>query len=220
MELSKRLVSSCDDLFASNIINEEQYIKCKTEIDDNGYSKKINIAEKQIFNTSRNAREKKYNDFIETVETLVNNTFKNIYIEGNIQGLQPPYNYPLGTNITSELQVPMQVWNDYYTLLTLLNGIITDIIENVSKKSLSKYQTKEKAQYKRLLEYYNKIDTNRKEILELNKKYNTLEKMKDIQDNKLNSIKNNNNTISAILIVMYILTFAFLVILILVIKFK
>ena len=220
MELSKRLVSSCDDLFASNIINEEQYIKCKTEIDDNGYSKKINIAEKQIFNTSRNAREKKYNDFIDTVETLVNNTFKNIYIEGNIQGLQPPYNYPLGTNITSELQVPMQVWNDYYTLLTLLNGIITDIIENVSKKSLSKYQTKEKAQYKRLLEYYNKIDTNRKEILELNKKYNTLEKMKDIQDNKLNSIKNNNNTISAILIVMYILTFAFLVILILVIKFK
>jgi len=220
MELSKRLVSSCDDLFASNIINEEQYIKCKTEIDDNGYSKKINIAEKQIFNTSRNAREKKYNDFIDTVETLVNNTFKNIYIEGNIQGLQPPYNYPLGTNITSELQVPMQVWNDYYTLLTLLNGIITDIIENVSKKSLSKYQTKEKAQYKRLLEYYNKIDTYRKEILELNKKYNTLEKMKDIQDNKLNSIKNNNNTISAILIVMYILTFAFLVILILVIKFK
>lgn len=220
MELSERLVSSCDDLFASNIINEEQYIKCKTEIDDNSYSKKINITEKQIFNTSRNTREKKYNDFIDTVETLVNNTFKNIYIEGNIQGLQPPYNYPLGTNITSELEVPMQVWNDYYTLLTLLNGIITDIIENVSKKSLAKYQTKEKAQYKRLLEYYNKIDTNRKEILELNKKYNTLEKMKDIQDNKLNSIKNNNNTISAILIFMYILTFAFLIILILVIKFK
>jgi len=220
MELSKRLISSCDDLFASNIINEEQYIKCKTEIDDNGYSKKIEITEKQIFNTSRNAREKKYNDFIDTVETLVNNTFKNIYIEGNIEGLQEPYSYPIGTNITSELEVPMQVWNDYYTLLTLLNGIITDIIQNVSKKSLAKYKAKEKAQYKRLLEYYNKIDTNRKEILELNKKYNTLEKMKDIQDNKLNSIKNNNNTIRAILVVMYILTLAFLVILILVIKFK
>ena len=114
----------------------------------------------------------------------------------------------------------MQVWNEYYTLLTLLNGIITDIIENVSKKSLAKYKTKEKAQYKRLLEYYNKIDANRKEISELNKKYGTLDKMKDIQDNKLNKIKNKNSSMYVILVVMYILTFVFLIILILVIKFK
>ena len=58
-----------------------------------------------------------------------------IYNEANIVGQQPPYNYPLGKNIKSELEIPMQVWNEYYTLLTLLNGIITDIIENVSKKS-------------------------------------------------------------------------------------
>ena len=49
MDISKKLVSSCDDLFSSNIINEEQYIKCKTEIDDNGYSKKIAVTEKKIF---------------------------------------------------------------------------------------------------------------------------------------------------------------------------
>ena len=220
MDISKKLVSSCDDLYSSNIINEEQYIKCKTEIDDNGYSKKINITEKKIFNSNRNAIEKKYNDFIDTVETLVNNTFKNIYNEANIVGQQSPYNYPLGKNVKSELEVPMQVWNDYYTLLTLLNGIITDIIDNVSKKSLAKYKTKEKAQYKRLLEYYNKIDTNRKEINEINKKYGTLDKMKDIQNNKLNNIKNKNSSMYVILIAMYILTFVFLIILILVIKFK
>ena len=220
MDISKKLVSSCDDLYSSNIINEEQYIKCKTEIDDSGYSKKIRVAENNIFNSNRNAREKKYNDFIETVDTLVENTFKNIYNEATIVGQQPPYNYPLGKNIKSELEVPMQVWNDYYTLLTLLNGIITDIIENVSKKSLAKYKTKEKAQYKRLLEYYNKIDTNRKEINEINKKYNTLDKMKDIQDNKLNRVKNKNSSMFVILVVMYILTFVFLIILILVIKFK
>ena len=74
MDISKKLVSSCDDLFSSGIINEEQYIKCKTEIDDNGYSKKIKVAEKNIFNSDRNAKEKKYNDFINTVETLVKNT--------------------------------------------------------------------------------------------------------------------------------------------------
>ena len=220
MDISKKLVSSCDDLYSSNIINEEQYIKCKTEIDDNGYSKKISITEKKIFRSDRNAREKKYNDFIDTVETLINNTFNNIYNEANIVGQQPPYNYPLGKNIKSELEIPMQVWNEYYTLLTLLNGIITDIIENVSKKSLAKYKTKEKAQYKRLLEYYNKIDANRREINELNKKYGTLDKMKDIQDNKLNKIKNKNSSMYVILVVMYILTFVFLIILILVIKFK
>ena len=59
MDISKKLVSSCDDLYSSNIINEEQYIKCKTEIDDNGYSKKISITEKKIFRSDRNAREKK-----------------------------------------------------------------------------------------------------------------------------------------------------------------
>ena len=220
MDISKKLVSSCDDLFSSNIINEEQYIKCKTEIDDSGYSKKIKVAEKKIFNSSRNAREKKYNDFIDTVETLIKNSFENLYYEATIVGLNPPYNYPLGKNIKSELEVPMQVWDNYYTLFTLINGIITDILENVSRKSTAKYKTKEKAQYKRLLEYYNKIDTNRKEIAELNKKYNTLEKMRDIQSNKINLLKNSNSSTFVILVVMYILTFLLLIILILVIKFK
>lgn len=210
MDISKKLVSSCDDLFSSGIINEEQYIKCKTEIDDSGYSKKIKITEKKIFNSDRNAKEKKYNDFINTVETLVENIFENIYIEGNVEG----------HNIKSELEIPKTVWNDYYTLLTLLNGIIIDILENVSKKSLVKYKTKEKAQYKRLLEYYNKIDTYRKEILELNKKFNTLEKMKEIQEIKINKVKNSNSSTKVILLVLYILTFLFLIILILVIKFK
>ena len=220
MDISKKLVSSCDDLFSSNIINEEQYIKCKTEIDDNGYSKKIAVTEKKIFHSDRNAREKKYNDFIDTVETLINNIFINIYIEGKDIGVNEPYNNPPSKNLKSELEIPMEVWNEYYTILTLLNGIITDIIENVSKKSNAKYKTKEKAQYKRLLEYYNKIDTNRKEINELNKKYNTLEKMKDIQEGKFNKIKNKNSSTYVILIVMYLLTFVFLIILILVIKFK
>jgi hypothetical protein len=211
MDISKKLVSSCDDLFSSGIINEEQYIKCKTEIDDNGYSKKIKVAEKNIFNSDRNAKEKKYNDFINTVETLVKNTFENIYIDGNSYS---------GNNIKSELGISLEVWNEYYTLLTLLNGIIIDILENVSKKSLVKYKTKEKAQYKRLLEYYNKIDTYRKEILELNKKFNTLEKMKDIQELKMNKVKNSNSSTKVILIVLYMLTFLFLIILILVIKFK
>ena len=210
MDISKKLVSSCDDLFSSGIINEEKYIKCKTEIDDSGYSKKIKITEKKIFNSDRNAKEKKYNDFINTVETLVENIFENIYIEGNVEG----------HNIKSELEIPKTVWNDYYTLLTLLNGIIIDILENVSKKSLVKYKTKEKAQYKRLLEYYNKIDTYRKDILELNKKFNTLEKMKEIQEIKINKVKNSNSSTKVILLVLYILTFLFLIILILVIKFK
>ncbi len=220
MDISKKLASSCDDLFANGIINDEQYVKCKTEIDDNNYSKKIKITEKKIFNNDRNARERKYTEFIKTLELLIKNTFTNIYLDGGIEGRKAPYSYPVGFNIRSELEIPMQVWDDYYTLLTLLNGIINDIIENISRKSLARYKTKEKAQYNRLLEYYNKIDANRKEINELNKKYGTLEKMKYIQDSKLNIEINGNSSIKVILIVMYILTFLFLIILILVIKFK
>ena len=220
MDISKKLVSSCDDLFSSNIINEEQYIKCKTEIDDKGYSKKIRVTEDKIFNSNRNAREKKYNEFVNRVESLVKNIFKNIYLEGGIAVQYPPYNYPTGTNVDTELEVPISVWNNYYTILTLLNGVIIDILENLTKKSLAKYQSKEKLQYKKLLEYYNKIDDNRKEINELNKKYGTLDKMKEIQKSKLNTIKNSNNSTLSILIIMYVLTFLFLIILILVIKYK
>lgn len=220
MDISKRLISSCDDLFSSNIINEEQYIKCKTEIDDNGYSKKIRITEDKIFNSNRNAREKKYTEFVKRVESLVKNIFKNMYKEGTIQGQQPPYNYPIGTNVDSELLVPVSVWNEYYTILTLINGVIIDILENITNKSLAKYQSKEKLQYKKLLEFYNKIDHNRKEINELNKKYGTLDKMKEIQKNKLSNAKNSNSSTLSILIIMYVLTFLFLIILILVIKYK
>lgn len=220
MDISKRLISSCDDLFSSNIINEEQYIKCKTEIDDNGYSKKIRITENKIFNSSRNAREKKYNEFVNRVESLVKNIFKNIYKEGTDRGQQDPYNYPVGTNVDSELEVPVSVWNEYYTILTLLNGVIIDILENITNKSLAKYQSKEKLQYKKLLEYYNKIDNNRKEINELNKKYGTLDKMKEIQKNKLSNAKNSNSSTLSILVIMYVLTFLFLIILILVVKYK
>ena len=101
-----------------------------------------------------------------------------------------------------------------------MNGVIIDIIENVTKKSLAKYKSKEKLQYKQLLEFYNKIDKNRKEINELNKKYGTLDKMKEIQKSKLSGIKNSNSSTFSILIIMYILTFLFLIILILVIKYK
>ena len=201
-DLSNRLISSCDELFANNEITELQYITCKTEIDDNGYSKKINLTEKNILNTNRNLKKEKFNDFINNIEILKEQIFEKL------------------KNDTTKNDISnTKIDTKYYTILVLLNGIIIDIIENISKKSVEKYKTKEDSQYKMLLEYYNKIDTNRKEIDSINKKYNTLEKMNNIQDNKLNNIKNNKNTIFIILVVMYILTFLLLTIF-LIIYFK
>ena len=162
------------------------------------------MAENKIFNTNRNSKEKKLENFINTIETLTNNIFKNI--KENKGG--------------NELLIKKETWDKYYEILTLLNYIIIDILDNVSKKSVDKYKNKEKVQYNRLVEYYNKIDINRKDINAITKKYNTLDRMKNIQDDKLNNIKNKNSNTFIVLVVMYILTFLLLIILIMIKYYK
>ena len=206
MEISNSLISSCEDLFASNIINEEQYIKCKTEIDDSGYYDKIKTTEKKIFNKDRNEIEKEYNNFINQVDTLVNNIFVNINKESG------------GT--TSEYNIPKESWNDYYDIMTILNAVINEIIENISKKSTKKYKAKEKGQYVKILQFYNSIDSNRKEIDNINKKTNTIDTMYYNNNDKFVKLKLNNGRLFIIIVLLYIFIAIFLLILFLIKKFK
>lgn len=204
--ISKKLISSCEELYSENVINDEQYLKCKTSIDDEGYYDKLNISENKIFNSSRNQRDNKYDNFISQVESLVNNIFKNINEESG------------GT--TSEFEIPREKWNDYYDILTILNAVIIDIIENVNKKAVKLYGKKEKNQYNQLLQYYNNIDTNRKEIEKLEIKFGTLDKTKTIRDDKLNKIMNETNSRYTAFIVLLVLNIILFTILILIVKFR
>ena len=206
MELSNSLISSCEDLFASNIINEEQYIKCKTEIDDSGYYDKIKTTEKKIFNKDRNEIEKEYNNFINQVDKLVKNIFVNINKESG------------GT--TSEYNIPKESWDDYYDIMTILNAVINEIIENISKKSTKKYKAKEKGQYVKLLQFYNSIDSNRKKIDNINKKTKTIDTMYFNNNDKFVKLKLNNGRLFIIIVLLYIFIAIFLLILFLINKFK
>jgi hypothetical protein len=203
--ISKKLISSCEELYSQNVLTDEQYLKCKTSIDDEGYYDKLNISENKIFNNSRNQRDKKYDTFIKQVESLIKNIFKNINEES-------------GT--TSEYEIPREKWNDYYDILTVLNAVIIDIVENINKKAVKLYSKKEKNQYNQLLQFYNNIDINRKEIDKMEIKFGTLDKNKVIRDDKLNNIREETNTRYTAFIVLFVLNILFLVILILIVKFR
>jgi hypothetical protein len=206
MDLSNSLISSCEDLFASNILNEEQYVKCKTEIDDSGYYDKIKTTEKKVFNDDRNIKEKEYNNFINQVENVISNIFININKESG------------GT--TSEYNIPTELWDDYYDIMTILNAVINEIVENISKKSIKKYKTKEKSQYVKILQFYNSIDNNRHKIDNINKKTKTIDTMYLNNNDKFMKLKINNNRLYIIIICLYILFAFFLLILFLIKKFK
>ena len=208
-DLSQKLVASCEELYGQNIINDEQYFKCKTTIGDFSHNNRLNITEKKIFGGNRNNREKKYKDFIGQVETLINNIFININKNDS------------ASNTTSEHNIPKVKWDEYYTIMTVLNEVIIDIIENVNKKSVSRYMRKEKSQYNQLLRFYNNIDRNRKEIDNIETKFKSLDKMYNIEDDKLKEIVSNTGTKNTIFVVLLVLNIIFLVILILIItKYK
>ena len=204
--ISRQLISSCEQLYADNVINDEQYLKCKTSIDDSGYYDKLNVSEKKIFMNERNSRDKKYKDFVNQVELLVTNIFKNINEEAG------------GT--TSEFEIPREKWNDYYDILTVLNAIIIDIIENINKKAVRLYGKKEKNQYNKLLQFYSSIDSNRKEMNKLDSKFNTLDKVKVIRDDKLSKSEKSKNSKYTAFIVLLVLNLVFLAFLIIIVKFR
>jgi hypothetical protein len=204
--ISKQLIASCEELYSNNVLNDEQYVKCKTSIDDEGYYETLNISENNIFKNSRNARDKKYTDFVNQVESLVTNIFSNINKEAG------------GT--TSEFEIPTEKWNNYYDILTVLNAVIIDIVENVNKKAVKLYSKKEKNQYNQLLQFYNNIDGNRKEIDKLDKKFDTLDRSKVIRDDKLLKARNATSSRYIAFIVLLVINLILLAFLIFIVKFR
>jgi len=204
--ISQQLISSCEELYGENVINDEQYLKCKTSIDDSGYYDRLNVTENKIFRNSRNARDKKYTEFINQVELLITNIFKNINDEAG------------GT--TSEYEIPTENWNDYYDILTVLNAVIIDIVENVNKKAVKLYSKKEKNQYNQLLQFYNNIDGNRKEIDKLEDRFDTLDKVKVIRDDKLVNLEKETSSKYTAFIVLLVINILLIVFLIFIVKFR
>ena len=79
------------------------------------------------------------------------------------------------------------------------------VIDYVNSKSVSKYAQKESIHYQQLLNFYNQIDNNRKELKLVDKNFKTLDERNNIYLNKSNKIDKKYQTNNIILLLVIIL---------------
>jgi hypothetical protein len=90
-----------------------------------------------------------------------------------------------------------------------LNTSIVNIADKLDKTLLEKYNDKEYSQYNILLDYYNKIEKNRKYDLSKKNEIDTVNKMIIIENNKL---EKSSYTLRLIVLIILILVFVILLI--------
>lgn len=188
--IATRLLSSCEKLFGDGIINESQYHICKINIGEGDNLKKIRINEKQIFGENKINKESEYNRFIKEVDDTIKAIFK--HMDKNPNEL---------TNDNEEFKED----NIYYGLLVNLDYFMNTLIDYVNSKSVSKYAKKESIHYQQLLNFYNQIDNNRKELKVVDKDFKTLDERNNIYLNKSNKIDKKYQTNNIILLLVIIL---------------
>ena len=166
LTLADKLLSSCESLFRQNILSKAQYHSCIQNIAGSDTRRQIKVTEENLFSSSRSKKEGKYNEFIKSVEDVMNETFKK---------------YEMSTTTDSEKR-------EYERVLVQLTVLMNNIIDWIQDVSLKRYSVKESSDYESLLFYYNKIDTNRKEIDTVEKQILTL-KERDLTQNEKKELR-------------------------------
>ena len=165
LTLADKLLSSCESLFRKSILTKAQYHSCIQSIAGSDTRKQIKVTEDNIFSSSRSQKEGKYNDFLKSVEDVLNETFKK---------------YEAATSDAEK--------KNYEEVLVQLSILMNNIIEWIQDVSLKRYRVKESSDYESLLFYYNKIETNRKEIDTVEKQMLTL-KERDLTQNEKKELR-------------------------------
>ena len=155
--IKKGINDSCNQLFNGGIITNNQYIKCMSEVDGIEAIRKLQVSEDKIFNISRENKKKKYNDFLDSV-----NTFKTKLIEK----LQTP-------------NIDIDEKKKYISIAILFDNVMTQVLEWIQKKTSERYAQKEDRHYTQLLNYYTKIDTNKDELKKIQSHFDTLDKINE-----------------------------------------
>ena len=192
--IATRLLSSCEKLFGDGIINESQYHICKINIGEGDNLKKIRINEKQIFGENKINKESEYNRFIKEVDDTIKAIFK--HMDENPNELK---------RTNADNQDVYNSDNIYYGLLVNLDYFMNTLIDYVNSKSVSKYAQKESIHYQQLLNFYNQIDNNRKELKVVDKDFKTLDERNNIYLNKSNKIDKKYQSNNIILLLVIIL---------------
>ena len=192
--IGDQLLESCQKLYNKGIIERNQYKQCIDAMDGGEYFKKIQISEKNIFSSSRVDKEKKYEDFINSIKVVVDQIFEKIEDPSISEDKKSEINRAL-------IQISIVIKN------------VVSWIQNISIKRHG--DTTEKRHYDQLLYYYNKIDNHRKELTKIKKQFQTLEKKSEHQDLKKGDERSTyiihlNIMISLIVLVIICLVIIFL----------
>ena len=186
LTLADKLLSSCESLFRKNVLSKAQYNSCIKSIAGSDTRKQIIVTEDKLFSSSRSQKEGKYNDFLKSVEDVLNETINK---------------HEAATSNAEKKK--------YEGVMVQLSILMNNIIDWIQDISLKRYSAKESSNYESLLFYYNKIDTNRKEIDNVEKQILTLKKRDLTQDEKKELIKRDyksSRNVTIALVVFNIIT--------------
>ena len=93
-------------------------------------------------------------------------------------------------------------------ILDQLEILIENVIDWIQNLSVERHKNTEDLHYKQLVQYYNKIDNNRKELDKISKQFNTLEQKSAHQDisknNKSDSYMAQRNIMISLIIFLII----------------
>ena len=163
LTLADKLLKSCEDLFRKNILSKNQYHSCIQSIAGSNTSRQIKVTEDNLFSSSRSEKEGKYNSFIQSVQSVIDESLKK---------------YQAAATPAEE--------TEYENILVQITILMNNVIDWIQKVSLNRYSVKESSDYEQLIFYYNKIDNNRKDIDKVKKQITTLEERDLTQDEKRN----------------------------------
>ena len=158
--LSDKLLDSCEKLYSQNILSKGQYHSCIQSIAGTDARRQIKVTEENIFSSSRLDKSTKYDEFIRSVKTVIDESFQKYAA-------------------ASDAEKPK-----YEAIILQISLLMNNIIDWIQKVSLDRYSVKESSDYDQLVYYYSKIENNRKEIDEVKKQITTLEQRDLTQDEK------------------------------------
>ena len=184
-EINTKLRDSCYTLYGEGNITETQYKTCVKAMGNGSDTQKQQLlTETNIFGSPRAAKEAKYNEFLTNIKTVMDETL-------------------------DKWEAAAAADKDSYKIiLDQLEILIENVIDWIQNLSVERHKNTEDLHYKQLVQYYNKIDNNRKELDKISKQFNTLEQKSAHQDisknNKSDSYMAQRNIMISLIIFLII----------------
>ena len=184
-EINTKLRDSCYTLYEEGNITETQYKTCVKAMGNGSDTQKQQLlTETNIFGSPRAAKEAKYNEFLTNIKTVMDETL-------------------------DKWEAAAAADKDsYIIILDQLEILIENVIDWIQNLSVERHKNTEDLHYKQLVQYYNKIDNNRKELDKISKQFNTLEQKSAHQDisknNKSDSYMAQRNIMISLIIFLII----------------